>query len=362
MKSLVILFIFFISLATPTLAEPYTVKVGAVLPLTGELAYVGKDIQEGVTLALEELSSSSIKFQVFWEDGKFSPRESVTAAQKLISIEKVNVILSLWDTADVIAPITEKAEIVQLSIRWNPDVAANHRFTFTFESTYPTYYRDMARLIRAQGLSKAVFIHEETQAGMRERAAFEREAQIQGVNLLGVESFPTGERDFRSVLARLLQRNPEIVANQGFPPASSTLLRQLIALRPGIKHIGFYEVITEPDLIEGQPFVSQIGFLPDFSFKFEKRFGHPFKIRAPHGYEVIRLLNWAYSSISQEVKPSNSSVRDQLQTLRNFKSVLGPLSVNGTRNIEHPNTFKVSKSGKLQEYGEVARELYNRDR
>jgi branched-chain amino acid transport system substrate-binding protein len=342
--------IIFLFLASYALAAPYTVKVGAVLPLSGELAYVGNDIREGVTLALEKQSSSEVKFEFIWEDGKFSPRESVTAVQKLISSDGVDVVLSLWDTADVIAPIAEKAKVIQLSIRWNPDVAAEHKYTFTFESTYPSYYRDMAQLIRKQGLSKAVFIHEETQAGVRERAAFEREAKAQGIVVLAVESFPTGEQDFRSLLTRLLSKNPEIVANEGFPPASSTLLRQLRSLRPAMRHIGFYEVISEPELIEGQPFVSQLGFLPEFSATFEKRFGHPFKIRAPHGYEAVRILNWAYSSISSEQKPSTSAVRDQLEKLHHFPSVLGELSVNSTRNIEHPNTFKVMKNGKLQAF------------
>jgi branched-chain amino acid transport system substrate-binding protein len=353
MKYLACLILFLVTCASAT-AAPYTVKIGAVLPLSGDLAYVGKDIQEGVTLALEEQSSPSVKFEVIWEDGKFSPRDSVSAARKLISSDRVDVILSLWDTADVIAPITEQAGVIQLSIRWNPDVAVKHKFTFTFESTYPTYYRDMAQLIRAQGLSKAVFIHEETQAGTRERLAFEREASAHGIAVLGVESFPTGTTDFRSVLTKLLAKNPDIVANEGFPPASSTLLRQLRTLRPGMRHIGFYEVISEPALIEGQPFVSQIGFLPDFSAKFEKRFGHPFTIRAPHGYEVVRILSWAYSTVAPGAKPSTSAVRSQLETLKDFPSVLGPLSVNGTRNIEHPNTFKVMRGGTLEAFERIA--------
>ncbi len=319
-------------------ADPYVVRVGAVLPLSGELAYVGRDIQEGVTLALEEQASNDVRFEFIWEDGKFAPKESVTATQQLISTKNVDVILSLWDTADVI------------SIRWNPDVAANHKYTFTFESTYPTYYRDMGKLIREQGFTKAVFIHEETQAGTRERLAFEKEAQAQGIDLLAVESFQTGEQDFRGVLTRLLAKQPEIVANEGFPPATPILIQQLRTLRPGIHHIGFYEAVTEPELIEGQPFVSQIGFLPEFSKKFETRFGHPFRIRAPHGYEVVRLLSWAYSSISLKVKPTTAELRDKLETLKDFPSVLGNLSINNTRNIEHSNTFKVMRNGKLERF------------
>jgi branched-chain amino acid transport system substrate-binding protein len=336
--------------AASAFAEPYTIRVGAVLPFSGELAYVGQDIQEGITLALEEQSPSGPRIEFIWEDGKFQPKESVTAAQKLIATQNVDVIVSLCDTADVIAPVAEKSQVIQISIRWNPDVAAKHKYTFTFESTYPTYYRDMAALIKRQGFVNTVFIHEETQAGIRERAAFEKEAKAHGLNLLGVESFTTGEKDLRPVLTRLLRSEPEIVAYEGFPPATEIFLRQLRTLRPQMRHIGFYEVVTDMELIEGQPFVSQLGFLPEFSERFEKRFGHRFKIRAPHGYETVRLINWAYSTVGTTTKPGRPAVRDQLERLKDFDSVLGKLSVNSTRNIEHPNTFKVVRNGKLELY------------
>ena len=144
-----LLFLVFFSVQI-AVAENYTVRIGAVLPFTGDLAYVGQDIREGVELALLERGNQQPKIEVIWEDGKFAPKESVSAAQKLISSDKVDLIISLWDTADVIAPISEKAKVIQLSIRWNPDVAARNKYTFTFESTYPTYYADIVKLIKKQ--------------------------------------------------------------------------------------------------------------------------------------------------------------------------------------------------------------------
>lgn len=329
-------------------AQDFSIRIGAVLPFTGELGYVGQDIREGIELALAERGDRKPKIDVIWEDGKFAPKESVTAAQKLITNDKVDFIVSLWDTADVIAPVTEKSKVIQLSIRWNPDVAAKFRYTFTFESTFPTYYSDIVKLIKAQDLKTAVFFHEETQAGIRERESFLTSAKAAGIEVLGVESFQTGEADFRSSITRLLNKKPDIFVNEGFPPASEILLKQLRMLNPGGRHIGFYEAISDTSLIENQPFVSQIGFLPEFAAKFEKKFGHPFRVRAPHGYELIRMVDWAYRNADSKDKPSTDVIKDKLSTLKDFESVLGKLSVNGTRNIEHPNTFKIFRNGKLE--------------
>jgi branched-chain amino acid transport system substrate-binding protein len=335
-------------LASSSRAENYTIRVGAVLPFSGSLAYAGNDIREGIQLALEERKDLQPKIEFIWEDGKFAPKESVSAAQKLISSDKVDFIISLWDTADVIAPVAEKAKVVQLSIRWNPDVAAKFKYTFTFESTYPNYYRDIVKLIKLENYSSAVFLHEETQAGTRERISFEESAKKEGVKVLGVDSFPTGESDFRGVLTKLLSKDADVFVNEGFPPASEILIKQLKTLRPDVRHIGFYEAIDNKDLIEGQPYVSQIGFTEEFSKKFEARFGHPYKVRAPHGYEIVRMIAWAYTETDKDHKPEIDAVKEKLSTLKDFDSVLGKLSVNGTRNIEHPNTYKVVRGGKVE--------------
>lgn len=333
-------------------AEPYTVKIGAILPLSGDLAHVGNDIREGLTLGLEEHNSSKLRFDFVWEDGRFSMRDSVSAAKKLIAVDKVDVIISLWDTADVIAPLTEQSQVIQLSIRWNPEVAAKYRFTFTFESTFHSYFRDVAKLIQREKISRVAFLSHETQSGTQEFESFKNAASECGIKIVANDSFQGGTTDFRAILTRLLIRKPELIVLTGFPPATPIIMQNLRGLNPKMRHTGFYEVITDYSLIEGQPFVSQFGFLDDFSKKFEKRFGRPFTVRAPHGYEIVRILDWAYATISLTEKPSTAAVAAQLERLKEFPSILGPLSINNTRNIEHQNFIKVVRDGKLVPYGE----------
>jgi hypothetical protein len=121
-----------------------------------------------------------------------------------------------------------------------------------------------------------------------------------------------------------------------------------------MRHTGFYELLADSPAIEGEPFVSQLGFLPEFSQKFEQRFGHRFQIRAPHGYELVRILDWAYRGAAliecPPTKPGTERVAQQLEQLKEFPSILGPLSTSKTRNIEHPNTVKVMRNGKLVPY------------
>ena len=77
-----------------TLNEP--VKIGAVVPLTGDGAVYGVPIQRAALIALKEINDAGgiggQPVEVIWEDGKCAADEATAAAQKLINIDQVKII------------------------------------------------------------------------------------------------------------------------------------------------------------------------------------------------------------------------------------------------------------------------------
>src|SRR5438445_6201783 len=72
-------------------AEDMTVKIGHSGPLSGSQAFSGKDNENGVRLAIEELNAKPItvagkkvKFELVSEDDQADPKSGVAVAQKLI--------------------------------------------------------------------------------------------------------------------------------------------------------------------------------------------------------------------------------------------------------------------------------------
>ncbi len=100
-------------------SKSITVDIGIQLPLSGNLSFVGLDIQRGVQLALEDLKDSPIRMNVSYEDDKATPTFAASAAQSLIARRGVDVIVSLWDMAEIVAPIAERQKTPHISIRWN---------------------------------------------------------------------------------------------------------------------------------------------------------------------------------------------------------------------------------------------------
>src|SRR3989344_1926578 len=65
------------------------IKVGVILPLTGDLGFLGEEIKKGMDLALEDLDPNH-PIEVIYEDDAFDPSKTAHAANKLLSIDQVD--------------------------------------------------------------------------------------------------------------------------------------------------------------------------------------------------------------------------------------------------------------------------------
>ena len=83
----------------PVEQPPVTVKIGHVAPLTGGIAHLGKDNENGARLAIEEanaagvtLGGRKVKFELLAEDDQADPKAGTTVAQKLVDAKVAGVV------------------------------------------------------------------------------------------------------------------------------------------------------------------------------------------------------------------------------------------------------------------------------
>ena len=81
--------------AATTETAPTVVLIGHVAPLTGGIAHLGKDNENGARLAVEEINKAGleiggkkIKLELVAEDDAADPKQGTTVAEKLVD-EKV---------------------------------------------------------------------------------------------------------------------------------------------------------------------------------------------------------------------------------------------------------------------------------
>ena len=346
-KFLLPILLVLVFLAAPAAADAGNkiVKVGVTVPLSGNLAHVGTDIQRGMELALEDLKDSKTSIELVFEDNQHNPKSAASAAQKLLDVDGVDILVSIWDMADIVAPLAERRKTPHLSIRWNPGVAKDNKYTITFESTYISYTASQVELLKALGVKKLALITEESQGWVLSRNSLKEKASAAGLEVVFDETFVPENTDLLTIVTKMLAKKPDIVVTNTYQPNLDLVLKRIRQRAPKMRITGYFEAISPLSLVEGMPFVAQFQVEPWFSKKFEKRYGEPFNSRAPHGYDLISFVANIYNA--NERMLDGDSFLKQLRQLKNFKGASGTLSMNETDNIENTCVWQVALEGKF---------------
>jgi branched-chain amino acid transport system substrate-binding protein len=104
-RCLLIISLIFVLSGITLAAEP--VKIGVVYPLTGPIAAAGSYQKAGVEMARDKINSEGgilgKPFTLYIEDGANDPAQSVSAAEKLVTREKVDAMIAAWGSSPTLA-------------------------------------------------------------------------------------------------------------------------------------------------------------------------------------------------------------------------------------------------------------------
>jgi len=202
------------------------VKIGVITPLSGGLATYGVETKNIIDATLRKEFADDQNIEIVYEDSKCSGSDAVTAYQKLVNIDKVDVILGgLCSTESLaFAPLLEADSMVALSnVSTSPDLEglSTNFMTLSFND------EDLARNIakEADFSDKVAIITEQNDWNTGILKVLEKDL---GDKIISNETFEKGSNDFRSIITKTLNANPEvIILNPNAGPTSTDLINQL---------------------------------------------------------------------------------------------------------------------------------------
>ena len=228
----------------PAAPAGVTVTIAHAGPLTGSIAHLGKDDENGVALAVAQanekkltIGGKPVTFRMMSEDDQADPKVGTNVAQKLVDAKVAAVIGHL--NSGVTIPASEiyaRAGIPMIS-----GSATNPAVT---ERGLKTVFRTVARDDQ-QGPAIAAFIASEMKAkkvaiiddktAYGEGLANEVEKTLKGakVNVVGRERTTDKETDFKAILTKIKSRNPDVIFHGGMDATGGPMLKQAKEL--GIK-------------------------------------------------------------------------------------------------------------------------------
>ena len=299
--------------ATAVPADATEVKIGHVAPLTGPIAHLGKDNENGARLAIEEINKTGLMIdgkKIFLtlvpEDDAEDPKTATQVAQKLVDAKVAAVVGHLNSGTSIPASkIYSDAGITQIS-----PSATNPEYTKQgFKTTYRLVATDaqqgpaLANYVTQKLQAKSVaIIDDATQYGKGLADEFEKTVKAAGLKIVAREASNNKATDFKAILTKIKGTKPDVIMYGGMDATGGPLAKQAKELGITAKIVGGDGMCTEKlaDLAgdavtnvtcsEAGMALSKMANGNDFQKRYKERFNTEVQIYSPFTYDAVYVL------------------------------------------------------------------------
>ncbi len=292
------------------------VKIGHVGPLTGPSAHLGKDMENGARMAIEELNTKGImldgkkaKFELLGEDDASDPKQGTAVAQKLVDAH-VNGVIGHLNSGTTIpaSKIYYDAGIPQIS-----PASTNPKYTQQgFNSVFRVVANDgqlggtlgkyAATTLKAKNVA---VIDDRTAYGQGVASEFAKGAKAAGVNIVATQFTNDKATDFNAILTSIKGKNPDVIFFGGMDAVGGPMLRQMKQLGIKAKFMGGDGLCTTDlgklagdGLINDQVICAEAGGVEDsgkkkmdtFKAAYLKKYRTDIKLYAAYSYDAVMTM------------------------------------------------------------------------
>lgn len=207
-------------------ADDDPIVIGAVYPMTGDLADSGKTMQQGIDMAIEEINEAGgidgQQVEVIYGDSKGDSAAGMTEAERLITQENVDMLIGCYQSGVTVtvAQIAEQYGVPLITANATSDALTSNGYQYFFRlaPTNMMFVRDMVDFIKdanekdsnVAGSSVAVFT-DNSEVGQQTCEWTKYWAEENDIEYLGEILYTSGAADLSSEVLQLKSMNPDVV-------------------------------------------------------------------------------------------------------------------------------------------------------
>lgn len=335
------------------------ISIGVILPITGSASVWGQNALNGIELAMTELEKEGININAIIEDSKSATKEAVSALQKLITNNNVQVIIGDIASSSVLAmaPIAEKNNVVLLSPgASNPDITTAGDYIFRNWQSDALEGKIGAEFVaNVLGVDNIIILYVNNGYGTGLKEAFkDRFLELNG-KVESIESFEQNSKDVRTQLSNIKGGNASYVYMPGYPQEMATVLKQAKELKVNKIFIST-QAFDDPFILEnaGDAANGTIFSIPtppdtnkmivkNFQQEYRKKFNQNAGVCSDTGYDALKIIIDGYKNGAR----TGTEFKNYLYSVKDFDGASGLTSFDSFGDVTKEFIFKVVKNKKV---------------
>lgn len=336
-----------------------TLTIGAIAPLTGQIAVLGERMRNGMELAKEDLINEGVvaDLKIIYEDA-CDGKTTTNAAQKLIYADKVKIIGSGFCLfgLDTIVPKVEEEKVILFNTAANPESVLNKKYVFSTNINIRDDAERMAQYATTQlGAKKVALVYLDTSFGHSYYDNFTRVFTSAGGAVVAAEAAAPDKMDFRAEATKIKAADPDAVVIIHFGISLGNAIKQLRDQGVTAPIIGDYES-EDPTVIEyagkaaegfiissSQPEI-QTEKVVSFQKRYLAKYGEPADVLATNAYDSLQLQIRSYVVCDG----GTDCISKKLSQTKNYDGVSGSITFDPKdHSVTKSTIYKIVKDGKF---------------
>jgi branched-chain amino acid transport system substrate-binding protein len=370
---------------TPATAADKVLPIGVLGPLSGGAAAYGLDTSRAAEMKADEINAAGglkiggdvYKIKLIVYDHKASAADAATAANKLVSQDKVKYIIgnTVGATCNAVQTVTEPQKVLFSFMCWGtknlgPDKPYSFRSLLSQWEVAEPFYRWVKE--KHPSIKRIAVISPNDTSGIDTNAAVVKYAKALGFEVVADEYYERGTKDFYPPLTKILALKPDLLDVAAAPAGEAGLiLKQARELgfkgakgwTAGVNPVPMISVAGK-EAAEGVWTPANIDVTSEFVSPAVRKFGEAFVTRYKEVPGAIAIANYAaFDVIAQAMVEAGSLDTDKVLaalTGRPHQTIWGPVVIGGKdtygidRQFLYPVVIAEIRDGKLVDLAQVA--------
>lgn len=336
-----------------------TIKIGAIFPITGDLAQYGEYGMRGMEIALQEFKEDhpEVKVSIIVEDDQGLPKSAGTAVRKLRDVDGVDMIIGSMASGLTlsVAPEMEKSKIVMMAPTSTASEVTNAG-DYIFRTCVSDAYEGacMAEYIKDNYPQKnvgVVYINNDYGVGLKKN--FIDKCSELGVRIQYETGYETTTKDFRTIINNLKKNNIDLIY--------IVAQKEQVEFFSQCKQLNYKPQITASTMLEDEDVINKLGTFMDgalytyrsydpsrqdsivtrFVNDYQKKYRVTPEYYAASTFDATKVCLYA----QYEYKKTDLSLKDYLYTIKGLRGVMGTIEFDENGDVTQGFRIKTITNG-----------------
>ena len=311
-----------------------TIVIGGINDLTGNRSVTGNAINNGVTLAIEEINAKGgvlgqqIKYVIY--DNKNDGQETISAYTRLADVDKASAVITT-DASGIFMSLIEISSEKKVPVCGMPSdpravmdtEGSGETYPYTFltgQCNAPQQAAIIAKYVAdTTDMTKAALFYDQSNAyAVAYMNGFRELWESSGGEIVLEETCNANDQDFSTQLSRIRESGAEFICTPNPTAQLVIMVQQAAQLGLDIPYVGaqdmsdpFLSLLDNPAVVGKAYFQASVYMesprLQTFCTDYEARFGEPATLKAVNGYDTMYI-------VAAAIEKAGSADREAVKT------------------------------------------------